>query len=162
MAASGMPHRQQQRRPRLQRGLALVEAVIAIAIVAIAATVILAQVSQANSVSGRSVVQAEAAAIGAAYLTEILGRPFADPDGIDGETLRSQFDDVDDYDGLSDAVARDASGNTLPGGDRYQVNVVVSAAGGLPGVPAADAKLVSVTVTDPVGATVVTSGLRLR
>jgi MSHA pilin protein MshD len=139
-----------------------VEAVIAIVIVAIAATVILVQVSQSNVISGRSMVQAESAAIANAYLGEILGRPFADPDGVDGESLRSLYDDVDDYSGLNDAVARDASGNTLPGGDRYLVRVSVTAAGGLPGVPAADAQLVMVTVTDPVGGTLLASGLRLR
>lgn len=145
-----------------QRGIALVEAVIAIAIVSIAATVILAQVSQANAISGRSAVQAEAATIADAYLTEILGRPFSDPDGVDGETLRRLYDDVDDYNGLNDAIARDASGNALPGGNRYQVRVTVAAAGGLTGVPASDARLVTVTVTDPVGGTVTDSGLRLR
>ena len=135
---------------------------LAIAIIAIIATVIMAQVSQANVISGRSIVQSEAAGIADAYLNEILGRPFADPDGVSGETLRRLFDDVDDYNGLADSSARDASGTMLPGGNRYSVRVSVVRAGGLPGVPAADARLVTVTVTDPVGATVAASGLRLR
>lgn len=142
--------------------MALIEAIIAITIIAIAATVIMSQVSQANVISGRSMVQAEAAAIATAYLTEITGRPFVDPDGVGGETQRRFFDNVDDYNGLSDTRARDASGNVLPGGTRYRVRVAVAGVAGLPGVPASDARLVTVTVTDPVGASYVASGLRLR
>ena len=155
------PTRQAARRPGTRGGFALVEAVIAITIVAIAAAVILAQVSQANVNSGHNMLQAEAATIADAYLTEILGRPFTDPDGVNGEIQRQFFDDVGDYNGLNDVGARDASGNLLPGGDRYTVQVSVANMAGLPGVPAVDARLVRVTVTDPVGALTAASGLRL-
>lgn len=145
-----------------QRGLALIEAVIAIAIIAIVVVTLTAQVSQANLQSGLGMTQTEAAAIAEAYLSEILARPFNDPDGADGEPLRRQFDDIDDYQGLIDNGARDASGNLLPGSSRFRVAVTVARNGSLPGVPAADALLASVQVTDAAGSDVRASGIKLR
>lgn len=145
-----------------QAGVALIEAIVAIVIVSIAAVTILSQISQANVQSGRSITQSESAAIAAAYLTEIVARPFDDPDGADGETQRRLFDDVDDYNGLNDNGARDANGNLIPGANRFAVRVAVSASAALPGVPAADTRLVTVTVTDPVAAVTTATGLRLR
>jgi MSHA pilin protein MshD len=147
---------------RPQNGLALVEAVIAITIVSITAVTIMAQISQANVQSGSSLLQTEAAFVANAYLDEILARPFADPDGVDGETVRRFFDDVDDYNGLTDAGARDGNGNLIPGGNRFTVRVTVANSNVLTGVPAADALLVNVRVTDPVGASMIVSGVRLR
>lgn len=143
-------------------GFALIEAVIAITIVSIAAVTIMAQISQANVQSGRSLVQTEAAFLADAYLNEILARPFDDPDGVDGEAARRFYDDVDDYNGLVNVGARDNNGNLIPGGNRYTIRVTVANSNVLPGVPAADALLVNVTVTDPVGASMIVSGVRLR
>jgi MSHA pilin protein MshD len=145
-----------------ERGLALIEAVIAIAIIAIVAVTLTAQVSQANLQSGLGMTQTEAAAIAEAYLSEVIARPFVDPDGVDGEPQRRLFDDVDDYHGLIDNGARDASGNALPGSARFRVAVSVLRNGSLPGVPAADALLANVQVTDAAGADVRVSGLKLR
>ena len=147
---------------RPQTGVALVEAVIAITIVAIAAVTIMAQISQANVQSGRSLVQTEALFFANAYLNEIAARPFDDPDGVDGEGARLFYDDVDDYNGLINVGARDGNGNLIPGGNRYTVRVSVANSNALPGVPAADALLVTVTVTDPVGASMLVSAVRLR
>jgi MSHA pilin protein MshD len=112
--------------------------------------------------SGRGITQAESAALAAAYLTEIVARPFDDPDGVDGEVQRRFFDDLDDYNGLNDSGARDASGGVIPGANRFNIRVTVTASNLLPGVPAADTRLISVSVTDPVGATTTATGLRLR
>ena len=143
------------------RGIALIESVVAIAIVAIAATAIMAQISQANVQSGRSLLQSEAGMIAAAYLAEITARPFADPDGADGEALRRQYDDVDDYRGLDDPGPRDATGAALPGMNRYRVQVALANTGALPGVVAADVLRVTVTVTDPEGNQHLATGYRL-
>lgn len=145
-----------------QNGLALIEAVIAIAIIAIVAVTLTSQVSQANLQSGLGMTQTEAAAIAEAYLSEILARPFDDPDGADGEAQRQFFDDVDDYHGLIDNGARDASGTLLTGTNRFRVAVTVVRNGSLPGVPAADALLANVQVTDAAGADVLISGMKLR
>ncbi len=147
---------------RLQTGFALLEAIIAITIVAIAAVTIMAQISQANVQSGRSLVQTEAVFFANAYLTEIAARPFDDPDGVDGEAARRFYDDVDDYNGLINVGARDGNGNLIPGGNRFTVRVTVANSNALAGVPAADALLVNVTVTDPVGASMIVTGVRLR
>jgi MSHA pilin protein MshD len=146
----------------LQTGFALVEAVIAITIVSIAAVTIMAQISQANVQSGRSLVQTEAVFFANAYLNEIVARPFDDPDGVDGEAARRFYDDVDDYNGLINVGARDGNGNLIPGGNRYTVRVSVANSNVLPGVAAADALLVTVTVTDPVGANMLVNAIRLR
>lgn len=148
--------------PHRQSGFALVEAVIAITIVAIAAVTIMAQISQANVQSGRNLAQTEAAFIASAYLDEIAARPFDDPDGVDGEAARRFLDDVDDYNGLVNVGARDGNGNLIPGGNRYTVRVTVANSNVLPGVPAADTLLVNVVVTDPVGASMIVSSVRLR
>lgn len=145
-----------------QSGFALVEAVIAITIVSIAAVTIMAQISQANVQSGSSLAQTEAAFIASAYLDEIAARPFDDPDGVDGEAARRFFDDVDDYNGLVNVGARDGNGNPIPGGSRYTVRVTVANSNVLPGIPAVDTLLVNVAVTDPVGASMIVSGVRLR
>ncbi len=147
---------------RQMAGFALVEAIIAITIVAIAATTILAQISQTNIQSGRSLVQAQAAFIANAYISEIAARPFVDPDGVDGEAGRRLFDDVDDYHGLTDVGARDGNGNLIPGGNQFTTRISVTSGNALPGVPAADTLVVNVTVTDPVGAAMTMSALRLR
>jgi MSHA pilin protein MshD len=144
------------------RGMALIEAVVAIAIVAIAASAIMASISQANGQSARVLVQAETAAIANAYLQEIVARPWVDPDGVDGETQRRLFDDVDDYRGLVDVGARDALGTLLPGGARFAVQVGLANSNALPGVAAADAVRITVRVTDPVGGTTLATGYRLR
>ena len=147
---------------RQQTGFALIEAVIAITIVSIAAVTIMAQISQANVQSGRSLVQTEAAFVADAYLNEILARPFDDPNSIDGEAARRFYDDVDDYNGLTDVGARDGNGNLIPDGNRFTVRVTVANSNVLPGVPAADALLVNESVIDAVGASMILSGVRLR
>ena len=69
-----------------------------------------------SSTVGRSadaMVMSQAVAIAEAYLEEISLKAFADPDGVDGETTRAAFDDVDDYNGLVDNGARDQFGTAL-------------------------------------------------
>ncbi len=146
---------------RASRGFALVEAVVAIALVVTVAIAIMAQMSQANDNSARGLLQSQAAAIADAYLDEICARPWADPDGIDGEGARRLFDDVDDYANLHDVGARDANGALIPGLNRYDVRVSVAPSSALPGVPAANVLRVVVTVTDPAGSPVLAAGYRV-
>ena len=143
-------------------GLALIEAIVALTLIAITASVIMAQMAQANIQSGRSVTQAEAAAIANAYLSEILQRAWLDPDGVDGESARASYDDVDDYNGLNDVGARDAAGALIVGLDRYRVQVSVGRSSALTGIPASDALRVTVSVAGPDGSTTLATGYRLR
>lgn len=129
-----------------QRGVTLVELIVSIVIVSVAAGAVLGLLSFSAAHSADPMLQRQAVAIAEAYVEEILLRSFDDPDGVDGEAIRSEFDDVDDYDGLADAGARDQFGNPIPGLDEYNVFVAVSHSGALSGVPAGDALRVDINV----------------
>lgn len=133
---------------RSQAGFTLVELVVAIVIIAMAATTIVGVMSAVSTRSADVMVQVQAMNVADAYLREILAQPFADPDGIGGEMTRTAFDDVNDYDGLSNAGAEDQYGNAVAGLNGYQVGVVVAAAA-LGAIPAAQSRLITVTVTGP-------------
>ncbi len=145
-----------------QRGFTLVELVVSIAIISIAVTALLGILSDVSTRSGQSLVQAEAIEIGSAYLNEVLLRSFADPDGIPVEPSRDLFDDIGDYNGLTDIGARDQFNRLIPGLGQFTVNVniAVPAAGALGAVPVASMRRVDVTVTHPTGVTVRLSGYR--
>ncbi len=145
-----------------QRGVTLVELVVAIVVIGTAAGVILGLLSANVNASADPMVRQQAVAIARAYMEEILLRDFTDPDGSDGETARVDFDDVDDYDGLLDAVARDQFDNPITGLGDYTVSVSVTSSGALPGVPAADSLRVDVTVSRPPFLAFSLSGYRTR
>jgi MSHA pilin protein MshD len=129
-----------------QTGATLVELLLSIVIVAIAASAVLGVLSTTNASSADPMLRHQAASIAEAYLEEILLKSFDDPDGVDGEVARVDFDDVDDYDGLLDAGARDQFGNPIAALSDYSVSVSVSSSAALPGVPAADALRVDINV----------------
>lgn len=147
-------------------GATLVELVVSIVVISIGLAGILLVMNRNVSSSGDPLVQHQAIAIAEAYLEEILAKEFTDPDGGEtggpeaGET-RAIFDDVNDYNGLSDTGARDQNNSPISGLGGYNVAVaVVSQAWN--GIPAADALLVTVTVTGSGGVTVTLSGYRTR
>ena len=119
---------------------------MSIVIVTIAASSVLGVMSMNNASSADPMLRHQASSIAEAYLEEILLKPFADPDGVDGEVARMDFDDVDDYNGLSDVGARDQFGNPIALLSDYSVSVSVSPSAALPGVPAADVLRVDVNV----------------
>lgn len=130
-----------------QSGLSLIEVIVAIVVIGIAASVVLGVLSANAGASADPMVRAQAVAVANAYLEEILLRDFDDPDASDGETARVDFDDVDDYDGLSDSGARNQFDVPVAGLADYDVSVTVTPSTALPGIPAADALRVDVTVT---------------
>lgn len=148
------------RRP--QRGATLVELLVSIVIVSIAASTILGVLALTSAGSADPMIRHQAAAIAEAYLEEVLLKPLADPNGIDGETSRADFDDLDDYDGLSDAGARDQFGNGIAGLEAYSVAVRVAPSAALAAVPMADAMRVEITVTHANDVNFVLSGYRTR
>lgn len=129
-----------------QRGATLVELLLSIVIVAIAASSVLGVMSMTNASSADPMLRHQAASIAEAYLEEILLKPFADPDGVDGEVARVDFDDVDDYDGLLDAGARDQFDNPIAALGDYTVSVTVTSSAALPPIPAADVLRVDINV----------------
>lgn len=149
-------------RGRGQRGATLIELVISIVVIAIAASAVLGVLSGSVGRSADAMVLSQGVAIAEAYLEEISLRPFDDPDGVDGEAARPDFDDVDDYDGLVDVGARDQFGTALPPLAQYTVTVAVTASAGLAGVPPADAQRVDVRVTHPGNVVVALTGYKAR
>src|SRR5262249_19237461 len=107
-------------------------------------------------------VMSQAVSIAEAYLEEITLKSFADPDGVDGEANRVDFDDVDDYDGLVDVGARDQFGVAIASLSQYTVSVAVVSSTALTGVPGADAKRVDVTVSYAPNVTVTLSAYRTQ
>lgn len=145
-----------------QRGVTLVELVISIVIVAVAASAVLGLLAKTTGASADPMVRHQAAAIAEAYLEEILLKPIMDPDGVDGEVNRAEFDDLDDYDGLTDIGAHDQFGMPLASLDDYDIAVSVSPSSALPAVPAADALRVDVTVVRAPDINFTVSGYRTR
>ena len=94
-----------------ESGATLIELVISIVVISIAVSAVLGLLSSSAAHSADSMVLSQAVSIAEAYLEEVSLKPFADPDSVDGEANRVDFDDVDDYDGLVDVGARDQFGN---------------------------------------------------
>ena len=143
-----------------QRGVTLIELVVVIAVVAIAVTSVLGALGAVTVRSADAMVQHQATAIAESYLEEITLKAFADPDGADGEGARALYDDVDDYNGLADAGARDSLGNAVAGLGDYSVAAAVTGSTGLPPLPAARVLRIDVTVTHPTGTRVLLTGYR--
>jgi MSHA pilin protein MshD len=137
----------------------LIEIVVAIVIVAIAATAILAAMASITMRGAETMVRQQAVALAEAYLEEILLQPVASPGGT-APTSRANFNDEDEYNGLSDVGARDQYGNAIAYLTGYTVSVAVTQTTALTGIAAANARQINVTVTDPNGVTVMLTGYR--
>ena len=145
---------------RRMRGVTLIELVVAIAVVAVAIVGVAGALSAHATHSADRMIRQQAAAIASSYLEEILQKSYVDPDGV-GEASRSAYDNVADYNGLVNNGAQDQFGNAVAGLDQFRVSVSVGA-GALGGIPAADARLIVVTVRHSTGRTVIMSGYRTR
>jgi MSHA pilin protein MshD len=137
------------------RGMTLIELVIAISVIAIAVSSVLGLMSAQATRSAEAMLREQAAAIAAAYLAEITQKKFSGP----GCCSRAAFDSVDDYHAPAFAPVRDQWGTAVPGLGDYQVAVTVTASA-LNGIPAAQSRLVSVTVRHSSGVTVLHSGYK--
>jgi MSHA pilin protein MshD len=145
---------------RRQRGVTLIELVVAITVVAIAVGGVLGAISAISSRSADAMVQQQAISIAQAYLDEILQRWVVDPNGTPANTGRGSWDTVDQYNGLADVGAHDQYGNAIAALSGYNVNVAVTASGGLGGLASSAARRIDVTVTHAPNVTVVLTGYR--
>ena len=143
-----------------QQGVTLIEMVVAITIVAVAATTILAAIGSVASRSADSMQQQQAIAIAQAYLDEILQRWVVDPNGTPPNTGRGSWDLVDQYNGLVDVGAHDQFGNAIAALSGYTVRVTVSQSSALPGIAAANARRIDVSVSYAPSGSVTLSGYR--
>ncbi|MDT8383718.1 MAG: prepilin-type N-terminal cleavage/methylation domain-containing protein [Gammaproteobacteria bacterium] len=82
--------------------------------------------------------------------------------GSDGDT-RATYDDIDDYHGLNQRPPQDSSATNMPDYSGYTVSVsVVQPATSWNGVPAADVRLITVSVTSPGNETISLSTYRVN
>lgn len=173
-----------------QRGVTLVELVVTIVILSIALVGLSFAISSGVGQSANTLFELRAVALGQAYLDEILSKKFDErsrnsgiPPCVDPmlpgracsnpliteEGSRTNYDDVDDYNGLDEGLngsgpLRDAQGNLRVGYDNYRVQVSVRRIAVGIGQPEEfpavnpvtnpkpddvyDAKLITVTVSD--------------
>jgi MSHA pilin protein MshD len=109
-----------------QAGATLVELIVSIVIISTAIAGVLGIVNVTVLHSADPIVQQQAIAIAESYIEEITALPVNDPDGVDGETDRDLFDNVNDYDALSDTGVVDQNGNAIAELDNYNVSVVIT------------------------------------
>jgi len=100
------------------RGVTLVESVVAIIVLAIAIPPITLLFSEVAAHSVEHTLQSVAITYADALMEEIVSKPFEDPDEAAGsfgteEVSRADFDDVDDYDGLSNSPPERLNGTAL-------------------------------------------------
>ncbi len=146
-------HRQQS--TGKQTGLTIVEMVITIVILGISLSILTAIIKGGLNESADTMIQVRTVALGSSYLDEILGKKYdenvkasgvppcyseAGPDACTAEVSfgpegaevgnRDQFDDVDDYHGLSEGAGevdplQDSEGNTRSGYENYHIDITV-------------------------------------
>jgi MSHA pilin protein MshD len=142
--------------------MTLIELIIAIVVIAISVGAVLGLLSSNVQHSADAMVISQAVAIAEGYLEEVSLKPFVDPDGVDGEANRVDFDDVDDYNGLVDTGAVDQFGTAIGALSDYTISVTVTPSAALPNVPMADALRIDVNVTRAPYVNFVLSGYRTR
>ncbi|HSI50510.1 MAG TPA: type II secretion system protein [Ideonella sp.] len=169
-----------------QRGLSLIELVMLIMVLGIALTAILQVFIRATRSSADPQLQRQALAVAESLMEEVQLMPFTwcDPDDANVDTATStascasvaevigpeggeqrsgtpQFDNVNDYNGLTLNGITDISGSTVPGLSTYNATVRVAAAA-LGSVPSSEALQITVTVSGPGGVQVTLDGFRTR
>ena len=153
----------------LQKGVTLVELVMAIAIAGIGIVTLL---NTFISVVGRSadpMIMQQSIAIAESFVEEITAQPFLDPASSTAcpaaPASRANFDNVCDYNGFNSATITDIAGNNLAL-TGYQVSVAVNNGSSLNGhlgaISGNDILQIMVTVTNPLGANVSLGAYRVR
>jgi len=151
------------------QGFTLIEVLVTVVVLAIAATAIMNVFIASVKTSADPLLQQQAVAIANAYLEEIQGQAFADPvvaetGGAEAGETRASYNDVRDYDGLSDSGARDQNGNLISGLENYAVTVSVTGHSltAAATINAANALRIDITVTHPAIGTILVSGYRVN
>jgi len=152
-----------------RKSFTLVEIIAVIVILSLAIPTLLMMFTQANLNSITTESVSKASYYAEALMEEIRSKRFDEndnspwsnslgPDG--GEVSRSDYDDVDDYNGLSDHGAHDQNGHLIAGLTSYSIDVSVVPQGfGPPSMTIAGLKI-DVTVIDPGGERLTLTGYR--
>ncbi len=138
-------------------GFTLLEIITTVVVIAVAAPTLMSVFSSTIQTSADPMFQHQALSIAEAYMEEILLKDFA----IGPETTRASFDDVRDYNGLTDVGARDQANNLIAGLNNYTVSVMV-ANDGLNGIAAADSLRIDITVSHALIDDILLSGYRVN
>jgi MSHA pilin protein MshD len=138
------------------RGVTLIELVISIVVIAIAVSAVMGVLSMLSTGSAEAMIRNQAVAIASSYLEEVCLKNFATSSGTGS---RAAFDDINDYNGLTDVGARDQFGNAIVGLDQYTVRVTVSA-GVIGTLSGANVRRIDVNVQHPIGVNMTISGYR--
>jgi MSHA pilin protein MshD len=127
----------------VQRGFTLIELIIFIVVVSAGLAGILSVMNTVVKSSADPLVRKQAVALADSVLEEIMLKNYQDPDGTSaGETGRSTWDNVDDFNGKTQADF--ALPTELAG---YQIAIAVVNDTALVGTLARPAKKVTVTVS---------------
>src|SRR3954453_13950823 len=120
--------------PKSKRGLTLIEVVASTMIVSLMAVAALnalaAATKSSNSIGNRAV----AAGLADELMSEIMMQSYSDPDGSpvfghesgESTSVRSAFDDVDDYNGWSASPPQYRDGTTIPDRTNWRQRVAVT------------------------------------
>ena len=126
MCATEARPRWRSARRRLAGGFSLVELIFFIVVVSIGLAGVLRVMDVGVAASADPLLRKQAAALAESILQEVLQKAYVDPDPLvsSGESTRETFDDVDDYNGRSNATFTD-----LPAGLKgYTITIVVAPA----------------------------------
>jgi len=142
-------------KPRLARGVTLIELIIFIVVVSVGLAGSLGVFNLATQKSADPMLRKQALVAAEAMLEEILLKRYADPDNectpatspscaANSTTDRRHYNDVADYAGWNQTGIRGTDGSVVPGLEDYVTTVAVSDTTPLNGVAA---KRVEVTVS---------------
>ncbi len=162
MSTRPEPRRRLAARLHERSGVTLIELVISITIVGIAVTGTLLSINRSVRSSADPMVAHQALIIAEAYMEEILVNDYYDPDlGAGGGICpmaevggRDLYDNVCDYDALTDVGARDQDNNAIAGLGGYTITVSVETANANLGTLNGPAQVIRVDVNVTDGAVV--------
>lgn len=126
---------------RWQQGATLIELVLSMVIISVALVGIFSVMNYSVAHSADPIIEQQAVAIAEAYLEEIILQSYSVSPGTG---TRANFDDVDDYNGLTDVGVHDQLGNPVSGLGNYNVSVSVAAPVSISNV---NAKQITVSVS---------------
>jgi MSHA pilin protein MshD len=147
-----------------QKGVTLVELIIAMVIIGIAVSAVLSVYKTSVINSATPMVKKQAMLIAESLMDEVLNKSFIKPSGgFSGPYTianRDQFDTVSDYNNFSMSGIYNVSGIAISELSKYSANITVSNTA-LSSIPATDSILVSITVS-AVNNSVTLNGYRIN